>query len=332
MTLPRKSSIYYLVPDLDGPSWGLGLLYHHVHLLRQAGFEAFVLHERSPFRLTWLDLDVPIRYRDEAAPHMVPSDVLVAPEVWSHTAARLPYPCRRVIFVQGSFLILREAESAFDYRELGYEAALAVLPHAKDIVAAHFGLIPTVVPPLIAPYFFCDDLELDRPRRRQVLLVSKPGYLQAGYLDRDIVGKLLVRHFERLNRSSEDARWEIIELSGYTHRQTAELMKRATLLVNLNTLEAFNTTVPEAMAAGCIPVCYEAFGGRDFLHPGANAFVFPNNHVYPLLDKLMDLTANFEEHREELSALRRRARATAESYSEESTARALVEFFRSFVA
>lgn len=323
--------IYYLVADYDVPSWGIGLLYHHVRLLREAGFEAFVLHERAPFRLSWLDLEAPIRYRDDPAFRPTPSDVLVVPEVLASSARELPYPCRRVVFVQGTFLILSEVDAAFDYRELGYEAALAVLPHSKQIVATHFGLEPMLVPPFIAPYFFSDEESLDRGRQLKVLLVGKPEYLQAGYLDREIVEKLLARHFERLAESRGGDKWETEVLAGLGHRETARLMQQAQFLVNLNTLEAFNTTVPEAMAAGCVTFCYEAFGGRDFLRAGENAFVFPNNHAYPLVEKIIEMTADFPNRGAELATMRRRALRTAGRYREEATARALREFFGSFL-
>ena len=329
---PGSPRIWYLVPDHDAPSWGVGLLCHHVRLLREAGLSAFVLHNRSPFRLSWLDVDVPGRYLSDATLRFEPTDVLVVPEVLAHPARAVPHPLRRVVFVQGSFLILQGADRAFDYRELGYEAALAVLPHVREIVAAHYGLTPAVIPPFVAEYFFSDPADRERPRRRQVLLVGKPEYLQAGYLDQDIAVKLLTRHFERLSRRPGHPRWELVVLSGKTHRETAEIMRRAAFLLNFNTLEAFNTTVPEAMAAGCIPVCYEAYGGRDFLRAGENAFVFPNNHAYPLLERVFDLTENYEERQAELAALRRAAAATANGYREERTARALVDFFRTFCA
>ena len=68
-------------------------------------------------------------------------------------------------------------------------------------------------------------------------------------------------------------------MRGLTHVQTAEMMKRSALLLNLSALESFNALVPEALAAGCIAFCYEAYGGRDYLRPGENAFVWPNNYV-----------------------------------------------------
>lgn len=327
--MSRGPSIYYLTPDHDVPSWGTGLLYHHVRLLRERGFDAWVLHRRRPFRLTWLDVDVPIRYLDNASVRPRPEDLLVVPEVLAHAPEALSASCRRVVFVQGVFLVTAGTERAVDYRQLGYEAAMVILPHGQDIVARHFGIEPALVPPFVAPYFFADEQTLRGPRANQVLIAGKPEYRKAGYLDYDIVLKLLARHLEHRDRAGTRTRWRLIALTGRSHEETAELMQQSAILVNLNTLEGFNTTVPEAMAAGCLAVCYEAFGGRDYLAYRENAFVFPNNDVFALVEELLSLIDDYEARREELATVRARARATAERYREGRTSDALASFFES---
>ena len=308
MASPR---IFYLAPDDDRPSWGAGLLYHHVCLLREVGFRAFVLHRQEGFHLSWLDARPEIRYLN-ADFRPDPGDFLVVPEVLAHVDEVRAIPCRRVVFVQGSFLIQEGFKQAVDYAELGFEAAMAVLPHVCEIVGRHCGLKPALVPPSIAPYFFADEVELNRQRERRILLVGKPEYRQAGYLDYDIANKILGRYL----RTRAD--WNLVELSGFSHRETATIMKESALLLNLNTLEAFNTTVPEAMAAGCVVVCYEAYGGRDFLRPNENAYVWPNNHIYPLLERLCDLLDEYDAGSEEPAAVRRAAYATARDFQEQS--------------
>jgi glycosyltransferase involved in cell wall biosynthesis len=317
--------IYYLAPDYDLPSWGIGLLYHHVRLLRALGFDAFVLHEKAPFRLSWLNVDVPIRYLDagflRAGFRPDPADILVVPEVRANSSVAASLPCRRAVFVQGGFLILNPFDRAMDYRDLGFEAAIAVLPHIRDIVAKHFGLSPAVVPPFVAPYFYVKTEELDAPRRRRILLAGKVDYRKAGYLDFDIARKVL----ERLVAGQPE--WELTELAGLEHEEAAEMMKTSALLVNVNILESFNAIVPEAMAAGCVVFCYEAYGGRDFLRADSNAFVWPNNYVYPLLDRLCEVIETYDDRQQELAAMRRAAFETASQFSESRTSESLAAFF-----
>ena len=317
--------IYYLAPDFDTPSWGAGMLYHHVRLLRDQGFDAYVLHQKRPFRISWTEVDVPIAYRNSGllSPRFQPdsADILVVPEVQAHTDEVASFQCRRVVFVQGGFLILNAFDRAISYPDLGFEAAMAVLPHIRDIVSRHFGLKPVVIPPFVAPYFFTDPDSLDRQRRKRILIAGKADYRKAGYLDYDIASKLIARFI------ADRPDWELTELAGLDHRQTAETMRDSSFLVNVNLFESFNAIVPEAMAAGCLPFCYEAYGGQDFLQTGRNAFVWPNNYIYPMIEGLFETIDRYDDRKGELDAMRRAAFETVSGFNERRTAQALAEFF-----
>lgn len=319
--------IFYLTPDYATPSWGVGLLYHHVRLLREEGFDAWVLHERAPFRLGWLEAEAPVAYLDAGDVAAERDDILVVPETLVARSQSLSWPGRRGVFVQGSFLTLAGHATAFRYPDLGFEFAIAVLPHVAAVLATHFGIAARLVPPFVAPYFFQSEAAIrDQPRRPVVLLACKEGYRQAGFPDYDLFTKLMARFC-----AEQGGGWRIEELAGGSHRQAAQRMAESAFLVNLNSHEAFNTTVPEAMAAGCPVLCYEAVGGRDFLADGDNAFVFGNHHVYELVERLQGLIGRGA-GAEELLQLRLRARATAERFTESATREALAGAFASLLA
>jgi glycosyltransferase involved in cell wall biosynthesis len=308
--------IYYAVADYAPLSWGVGMIYEHVRMLREAGYEAVVLHERSPFRPDWVDADAPVAYRDDPSLTLTAEDLVVVPEVLAADEWLRAQPWRRVVFVQGSFLIVRGLGDASDYRALGYERAMGVLPHVARAVERHFGVEADVVPPFVAPYFF---EPASAPREKRVLFAVKDGYRALGIPDQEIARRLLEKEIARRGG------WELLPLEGFTHRETAALMRSSMFLVNVFSHEAFNTTVPEAMAAGCVPVCYEAGGPRDFLKGGVNAIVFPNQDVYALVERVCDLVDRFDESA--LDRLRRGGRETAESYSPARTRAALLTFF-----
>jgi hypothetical protein len=294
------------------------MLYEHVRLLRGLAYEACVLHHHSPHRPQWRELEVPVRYLDQAGFEPAAGDVVVVPEVLAGSEVVQRHPWRRVVFVQGSFLIVRGLGGSIDYATLGYETAMAVLPHVARVVERHFGLPAAVVPPFIAPYFFASN---SVPRQQRVLLVVKEGYRLFGIPDEEIAEPLLAREL------AQRPGWSLERLTGLTHRQVAELMKSSMFLVNVNSLEAFNTTVPEAMAAGCVPICYEAIGGRDFLRDGENAIVFANHEVYGLVERVCELVDHFAENGESLERLRAGGRKTAEAFRPEATRQALARFF-----
>ena len=250
------------------------------------------------------------------------NDVLVVPEVLVReqlqSSALAGFPGRRGVFVQGSFLILKEFERAINYREEGFSFCLAVLPHVQEVVERHFGLGAQVVPPYIAPYFFATPDQLEAPREKRVLLYANAAYVEAGYPDFVVAKLMLERELARLGGG-----WELQVLEGLNHRDTAELFKTSAILVNTNVLEAFNTTVPEAMAAGCVAACYDAYGGIDFLVPGENAFCFPNNHLYPLIQQVLDLMERWDKEQEAIHRVRRKAFETASRFQRDATRGAL---------
>ena len=75
------------------------------------------------------------------------------------------------------------------------------------------------------------------------------------------------------------------------------------------------------MAAGCVPVCYEAVGGRDFLRDGENAIVFPNHDVYALVERVCELMDHAEISEPLLDRLRAGGARTAATFSPRSNRR-----------
>ncbi len=317
--------IYYLCSDYSTPSWGSGLLYHHVALLRKLGFEAFILHDKSPFRLKWLDTEVPIQYIDSPDFSLAPEDILIVPEVNVNDSFAVQAECRKIAFIQGSFLITANLEEPPDYAGSGYEAMMKILPHAEIILKKYFGGIPVhVIPPFVAPYFFLYPEDVEKiPRKNQILLYSKKDSQDYG-----IFKKMLLRELSKINMDpSGPGPWEILELEGITNIEVALAMRQASFFVNLNTHEAFNSTVPEAMAAGCVCICYEAVGPKDFLKDGENAFLFNNHHIYELLGCLLDLIRDEKKNQKKIKRMRLDAYRTACQYRQEKTEQALSCFY-----
>jgi hypothetical protein len=302
--------ILYYAPDTNVPSWGIGMLYTHVRLLRAGGLDAAVLHQRRGFRPTWLKVDVPIVYPRRR----MACTLLVVPEVFAADPKILAMAERRVVFVQAASYIASGLASAADYCELGYESAIATMPHIREIVERHYGVPAPVVPPAIAPYFFAPAGELEtRPRKRQVVLCPKPWCR-----DLSIVRQVLRHRLPPLG-------WRYLELESRPHRAVARAFRESAFHVNVNCHESFNATVPESMAAGCVPICYEAFGGRDYLRSGRNAIVFPTHDAYPLIERTLKMVEEYEDAG--LSRIRRAAYATALRYTEAHTATALLKFY-----
>ncbi|MCB0669860.1 MAG: glycosyltransferase, partial [Saprospiraceae bacterium] len=130
--------------------------------------------------------------------------------------------------------------------------------------------------------------------------------------------------------SAQKSGWSVIELKNKSHLEVAHLMQESLFFINTNCFESFNTTVPEAMAAGCITFCYEAFGGQDFLINEENAFVFPNNYVYPLLSKVLNIVNDLESYMEKIGRIQDHGLHTARQFEKSRTITELKRFYQKF--
>ena len=315
MTDPR---IFYYAAGNDEPSWGIGMLYTHVRLLRRNGLNAFLLHDHSPFRITWMESEEPAVYRDDGSFVPTPEDLLIVPEILAARPFARECAARKVLFVQGSSLIAkglfaRDLNQSRSFRDLGYTAAIAVMPHIQEILRRFFDIPSTVIPPCIAPYFFVRE-DSSTSKKKQVAL-----YPKRDGEDYPILKDILTRRLP--------PGWEIVELCRLSHREAAVVLRDSAFHINVNCQESFNATVPEAMASGAIVICYDGFGGRDYLRDGVNAFVFPNHHIFPLLDRALDLILRHDELVRTLEGIRQNGFRTAWEYREESTERQLLHFY-----
>ena len=315
--------IFYLVPDNPVPSWGLGMIYHQVLFLRAAGYQAFLLHRSADFGLPWLDCKVPTVTLD-AAPVFSAEDVLIVPEIFPlHPRARA-WKGPKLIHIQGGMPAGGAADTpSLDYASMGYQAAWIQLPHLRPLAENFGGLPATLIPPFIAPYFFLPKAAAQK--KKQVVFYAKkrsPDYAA--------FKKIIPAVLKRRAAGKDGGNWRLIELENYTHNAAAELMQESAVFVNLNYWEAFNSSVPEAMAAGCLTFCYEAVGGADFLKHKRNAFVFRTHHVYDLAEELALCLGRYGQDGRAFRQILKNARLTAAKFSAENTRKAVSGFFDAF--
>ncbi len=318
-------NIYYMAPDSNTPSWGQGIIYHHVLALNQLGYKATILHEKENFKIEWLDIKVPILFWSKSF-SLSPTDILVVPEVAVNFKGLKKLKCRKILFVQASSFLFEMMPDDETHLSLGFESAIGIMPHMMPIIEQFTCLYADMIPPFVAPYFLKEHRLLNE--REKLILVFPKFYQQ----DFGIVKRVISDRLKSFNptglTSIFKSKWKLIILKGKTHKEVAELMKKATFFIATNTFESFNASCVEAMAAGCISICYEGFGPRDYLKNGKNAFVFPNNEAYKLSNFVFDLLDNFEENQLNLNSIREEGFHLAHSYNYNATKSAIHEYYK----
>ncbi len=318
--------VYYYLPENDRPSWGAGMIYYHVWLLKKNKIEAYVLHDKQPYKLSWLKVDITFRYIDDKHLRIHKDDTLVIPEFYADLSQLKVMKCRKIVFVQNAYYIFDGLKNDCSYEDLGIESIFYYMPHLKKILQQITSLPIYEMPAFIAPYYFS---EIKHERKKRIILYPKFANREYDILKRMLEDKLRLESKQILKKIfSRKDEWEIVELKDKKHHEVAIEMRQAAFFISLNITEAFNSSVPEAMATGCINICYEGVGPADFLENNLNAFVFSNNHIFPLAEKVISLIQQYDSIQDELKMIRTNAYQTADKYKIENLEKALVPFFR----
>ena len=317
--------IFYLVPSNDKPSWGMGIIYHHVNILCRSGFDCSIIKEKNLFVPGWLNLKVSVKDYDYLKKEIRQDDFLVVPESMLDFPGLKKIKCRKIVFIQNTGFLFESMPKGEDHISLGFQHIFIHMPHMISIIENHVKLPYTIIPPFVAEYFFTNGLQ--QKRQRQILI-----YPKFHQIDYSVLKYLTERRVNDVNKHwtkdiFKQENWKVNELKNLSHEETAEEMKKSIFFISLNVFESLNASVTEAMAAGCIVFCYEGFGPRDFLDDRVNAFSFKNNEVYELVETLFNQIDNYTKNEDALKLMRQNAFETAKGYSQAKTEKALLSFF-----
>ena len=307
-------SIYYFCPDFPLPSAGTKRLYRHVHHLNQAGFKAFIVHQKQGFSLSWHGIRVPVLWM-ENLPHLAKDSVLVFPEVMTSLMQQtrdLPMP--RIVIALNWALIYRNLPAGTNWKDFGISMAITPSPFVKRFIEWTMGLDVTLIENYVDTTRYAYQPE---KKANNVAYISR----------KDLSGEILRSVFERKQGSLHHYHW--VRLGDLNEEDYASQLVHSRVFLATSQEEGMPTSVLEAMASGCIVIGYSGLGGSDFMRsdgPEQNCILIENgdylalgrclervadtlrtqDHPYDLLIGNALQTANaFRSRERELESLRR---------------------------
>ena len=347
-------AVYYVCSDRAVPAGGIKVVYRHVDVLNRNGIEAFVLHERPPFRCTWFENDTPIRYwlreptrpnrrrlanrvagrlgraSNPAAPRerihlarppelpFAPDDVLVVPEGFGHRLAEIAPGLRKVIFNQNAYRTFH-----------GYPAEIA--PHETPY--RHPDVLKTIVisednrrylvaafpgAEIVRLHYSYDPARFPFAEAKPRLITYMP---RKNRFDAEQV-LLLLRLRDMLDG------WEVRPIDGATEAETSSLLQSSTVFFSFGHPEGCPLPPAEAMLAGAIVVGYHGMGGREYFRSDF-AYPVPFGDVQAFAETAESVLAAFASEPEAMAQKARAACAFIRAtYSREREERELVAFWR----
>src|SRR6266478_6645803 len=96
-----KPTIYFFTPDLGHVLGGVKQIYRHVDVLNVAGWDAWVVHRKKGFKITWFEHETRVMYEPVAMRKSV--DVAVYPEIWGPNIDVWGKNIRKVILNQNCY-------------------------------------------------------------------------------------------------------------------------------------------------------------------------------------------------------------------------------------
>jgi hypothetical protein len=323
-TAPTRShnpTVFHLAPPVPGPSGGLRNIYRHVDQLNAAGIDAVVVHPK-PFRATWFDNTT----RVAAAGNVViePRDILVIPEVYGPSFAKLPADRRVVVHNQAAYatwdhIPFDATTSGAPYRQIGMLAAiLTVSRDNADLLRFAYPDVPVGLVPLVV------DREVfpigGGPRSRRIAFTTARRGADVTAMHHILRGTGLLE------------RWELVPIADRTERETAEIMRSCPIFVSFSQREGFGLPPAEAMSSGCYVVGYPGLAGREFFDDEYSHPV-PDEDLHCLVRAVHEACAVYEADPDKLLELGRlAATAIAGRYTAEAQRRHLIDFYAPMIA
>lgn len=310
------SRILYFCPDFPQPSGGVKTLYRHVQRLQELGFDAWLVHQKRPFRTDWHGFDVPVLWLSDR-PRFTPADVLVFPEVMR------PLMEQTAQFSGERFVIALSWSPTYwnlppgrTWRSFGIERVLTKSPLIQKYIHWSMGLEATLISEFVDPARYYHQPEQKRSKvcyltRKDRSAAWLHGILQAK-------GPPFTEYeWQPLREMSED--------------EYARHLREASVYVTTNTQEGMNTSVLEAMACGCLVVGYSGIGGAVYMRTsgeGQNCVPVENGNLPALGRQLETVLTHLTDDPAAYAWVIRNGRKTAQAYqSRDAEAESLKNLF-----
>lgn len=267
------SRILYFCPDFPQPSGGIKTLYRHAQRLVELGFDAWIVHQKRPFRVTWHGYEAPTIWLSER-PQFTTKDILVIPEVMPQIMQQTArFAGERIVIALSWSPTYWNLSAGQDWRTYGIDKVITKSPLIRSYLRWSMDIEAT----LISEY-------VNEKRYRYAPEVKRP---KVCYLTRKERSATWL-HSVLYAKGKPFTEFEWMPLRELSEDEYARHLREASVYISTNMQEGMNTSVLEAMACGCLVVGYSGIGG--FYMEGAgearNCILVENGNVPALGEQL----------------------------------------------
>lgn len=240
--------IIYLCPAIDIPIGGIKVIYKHVDILNQIGYDAYVYHDVNMFRCTWFRNTTRIVYYLDINDH----DIIVVPETMAHLIFR--FKCKKIIFNQNVYNTFQENNSSRE--QVGVDPyrikdLFAVMVVSEDNYAVIKEKYPEMQIYIVRNCIDKQIFSYDERKVNQICYMSRKNKKHIEFITNMLNPELLVG-------------WKFVDIDGCNENETAQIMKESKIFLSVSDKEGFGLPAAEALATGCMVVGYNGKGGKEY--------------------------------------------------------------------
>jgi tetratricopeptide (TPR) repeat protein len=253
----NSSRIIYVSTDDNTPTGGIKVIYKHSELLRQLGYDAYVMHFKEGFRCDWFNNSAAVIY----ANNLFKTDTVIVPEVLPQVGIQLHnMGIKYVMFVQNGYYVLPSVP--LEYLQVCYQNAAAILSISDDTANILKSIFPELSDKIIRIKYSVD--------------VNK------FYLG-DKVNKVTYMPRKNAQHSSNVVpwlkklfpEWVFVPLHNMSEEQVAEELRNSKIFLAFSDFEGCPVPPIEAALSGNVVLGYHGWGGREYwVEPNFREVVF----------------------------------------------------------
>lgn len=313
--------IFYVCPDFSAPSGGIKRIYTHVELLRENGYDAYVMHFKKGFKLRWLDSQVPIVYSsDLPLSGFGSSDTIVIPEGLPLVMKQLKTLQVKKVAIALSFAyIFTYMPIGENWKDYGINWVMANNKTTGDFIRWSMGIENIhIIGSSVDHNIFYYNPDMKSP--------------QLAYIKRK---DTLSPAVERVLKSKDVSFHKLgfIAIENLNIQDYARVLRESKIYLTTSTSEGFPLSIIEAMACGCLCIGFDGVGGKDFIvesGPQQNFVLAESMNLIDLSSKLAELVEMIKRNDPAIETIRQNALATAAKFSPEIEKKSVLEFWQSF--
>ncbi len=295
---------------------GVRMLYRHVDILNQSGFDAAIVHYSPRFHIDWFEhstriLHMPVRLNDH--------DIAVFAEVGGLKISGWAPGHRKVIFNQNAYYTFMryplEGGVKTPYQHPEVAAAIVVSEDSRKYLQHIFPNLPIHR----IRYSIDPTRYFPQQKKRQICFMPRKNPEDAKQV------LYILRYRKKL------AGWTVQPIDGVSEQRAAEIMRESAIFLSFGHPEGFGLPPAEAMACDTIVIGYDGRGGAEYW-PG-HAIRIAMGDTLGYSEALERLLEEYDRDPSRLIAMAHDAgRFVRDTYSQQAEANSILECWSAIAA